>query len=179
MKFARICLVTLAFTLTACQSSETNQNAAKPTANTNASVPASTSVSANKPNLSTPAQTALAFYQGVKNKDIEKVKSTLSKETLAVAEKQSHDSGKAIMETIEQSAPPPESQPDIGKETINGNTATLQVSGLDSKKKDQVETFYFVKEGEDWKLDLFHETKKEEKEEKAAPAKQDTVPKAQ
>jgi hypothetical protein len=103
-----------------------------------------------------------------------KVKSTLSKATLAEAEKQSQDSGKAIMETIQQSAPPPESQPDTGKENIKGNTATLEVTGLDQKNKDKVEMFHFVKEGNDWKLDLFYEDKKEEK---APAAKSDAAPK--
>jgi hypothetical protein len=156
MKFAKLCFVALALCAASCQQPATNENTAKPAsdAKTAAATPAPAAL-----DLSTPTKAAVIFYQGVRDKDAEKVIRSLSKETLEEAKKQSADTGKTIMEAITQSAPPPASMPDTRNEKVDGNTATLEVVGLDAKDNNKAEKFYFVKEGNDWKVDLFHEEK--------------------
>ena len=156
----------------ACQSTAPATNANNATANNNAKPAPATAdaqASASTFDLSTPNKTAVIFYQGVRDKDTTKVKATLSAATLDEAQKQASDSGKTIMETISLSAPPPASL-DIRNEKINGDKATLEVVGLDQKDATKAETFYFVKEGGEWKVDLFHDAKNDKKP-APAPAK--------
>lgn len=146
---------------TACQSTAPTGNSPANANNANIVVTSGTPTAAAF-DLSTPTKTAIIFYQGVKNKDTAKVKATLSAATLDEAQKQASDSGKTIMETISLSAPPPASL-DVRNEKINGDTATLEVVGLDPKAPTKAETFYFVKEGAEWKVDLFHDAKNDKK----------------
>jgi hypothetical protein len=156
VKFVKLYLVALTLAGAACQQSVA-PSANKNTPPTTAASPAASAPAAA--DLSTPSKAALAFYQGVRAKDVKKIEATLSKETLAQAKEQSpEDPGKVIMESVQQSAPPPAAL-DVRNEKINGDKATLEVAGLDEKNKDKAEIFYFVKEGNDWKVDLFHEDK--------------------
>ncbi len=167
MKLVKLCLVALTLAGAACQQSAAPAN--------NNSAPAKTTATpaANAPaalDLSTPTKAALAFYQGVRAKDVKKIEATLAKETLAEAKAQSpEDPGKIIMESVQQSAPPP-SALDIRNEKVNGDKATLEVAGLDEKDKNKVEIFYFTKEGSEWRVDLFHSEKGGMKKD-AAPEK--------
>jgi uncharacterized lipoprotein YajG len=72
MKFAQICLLALTLTLAACQNPAPVANNKPPAANNNAAAKPAAATSATTLDLSTPTKTAIAFYQGVKNKDVEK-----------------------------------------------------------------------------------------------------------
>ena len=160
MKLVKLGLIAAACALfgAACQSA-TKETANKP-ANNNAVAAAPPAAS----DMSTPTKAALAFYQGVRAKDVKKIEAALSQASLAEAKAQSpEDPGKIILESVQQSAPPPAAL-DIRNEKINGDKATLEVAGLDEKHKDKADTFYFVKEGNDWKVDLFHSEKDDKKD---------------
>ena len=165
MKYTQLCLVGLALTLggAACQSSAPANNTASANANNTNAANATATPKAATPDLSTPTKSAIIFYQGVKTKDAAKIKATLSQKTIDEAEKQAQDTGKTIMDTIMQSAPPP-ALLNTKNEKINGDMATLEVTGLDEKHPDKAEIFYFIKEGNDWKVDLFHDVKNNKKE---------------
>lgn len=166
MKLPKLCLLALALTLfgAACQNAA-NTNTAKPEPPKNPAPPA-----ASAPDLSTPTKAALAFYEAVRKKDVDKIKLTLSKDTLAQAKEQSpNDPNKPIMASVE-SAPPPASL-DIKNEKITGDTATIEVAGLNEKDRSKTETFYFAKEPDGWKVDLFHQEKGDKMEKKGSTPK--------
>jgi hypothetical protein len=174
VKFVKPALIALSCALfgAACQTA-TNENSAK----TPVAAATATPAAAPDKDLSTPTKAALTFYQGVRAKDVKKIEATLSQGTLAQAKEQSpEDPGKVILESVQQSAPPPAAL-DIRNEKINGDKATLEVGGLDEKDKNKIETFYFTKEGNDWKVDLFHEEKGEmKKDPKAEMRKENAKP---
>lgn len=98
---------------------------------------------------SSPTATAKAFYEAIKNKDVQGMKKTLSKGSLDALERVAQERGQSVDEILSKG--PGESFPDTFEakdETINGDTATLQVKS----KGDKWETFSFIKENDQWKL---------------------------
>ncbi len=104
-------------------------------------------------NSSSPTKTFGAFFEAQKKKDVEGMKKTLSKSTLAMMEKAAKEQNKtvdkAIMEGFETSKT--DKAPETRNEKIDGDNATLEVQNEETKKWDKV---YFVKEDSEWKIAL-------------------------
>jgi hypothetical protein len=104
---------------------------------------------------SSPTSTFKAFYEAQKKKDVEGMKKSLSKGSLAMMEKAAKEQNKtvdkALTEGLDSPAGKSDKMPETRNEKIDGNNATLEVQDEDSKKWDMV---YFVKEDNDWKIAL-------------------------
>jgi hypothetical protein len=104
---------------------------------------------------SSPTSTFKGFYEAQKKKDVEGMKKSLSKGSLAMMEKAAKEQNKtvdkALTEGLESPAGKSDKMPETRNEKIDGNNATLEVQDEDSKKWDMV---YFVKEDNDWKIAL-------------------------
>jgi len=104
-------------------------------------------------NSSSPTKTFGNFFEAQKKKDVEGMKKTLSKGSLAMMEKAAKEQNKtvdkAIMEGFEASKT--DKQPETRNEKIDGDNATLEVQNDETKKWDKV---YFVKEDSEWKIAL-------------------------
>jgi hypothetical protein len=95
----------------------------------------------------TPTATAKAFYDAAKAKDVQTLKSSMSKKSLEVMESFAKMGGKTLDETLkEPSNMPPAFE--ARNEKITGDTATLEVKG----QGDKWDTLYFVKEDGRWKI---------------------------
>ena len=104
---------------------------------------------------SSPTNTFKAFYEAQKKKDVEGMKKTLSKGSMAMLEKgakeQNKTVDKALSEGLESPGGKTDKMPEYRNEKIDGDNATLEVQNEESKKWDKV---YFVKEDGEWKLAL-------------------------
>ncbi|PYS22729.1 MAG: hypothetical protein DMF72_12355 [Acidobacteria bacterium] len=104
---------------------------------------------------SSPAATFKTFYEAQKKKDVEGMKKTLSKSSLAMMEKAAKDQKKtvdqALTEGFESPGAKTDKVPETRNEKIDGDNATLEVQNEETKKWDKV---YFVKEDKDWKIAL-------------------------
>ncbi len=110
-------------------------------------------VAACKFGSSSPTSTFKVFYEAQKKKDVEGMKKSLSKGSLAMMEKAAKEQNKtvdkALTEGLDSPAGKSDKMPETRNEKINGDSATLEVQDEDSKKWD---TVYFVKEEGDWKI---------------------------
>jgi len=102
---------------------------------------------------SSPTATFKNFYEAQKKKDVEGMKKTLSKSSLAMMEKAAKDQNKTVDKALSEGfeASKTDKMPDTRNEKIDGDNATLEVLNDDTKKWDKV---YFVKEDKDWKIAL-------------------------
>jgi len=102
---------------------------------------------------SSPTATFKNFYEAQKKKDVEGMKKTLSKSSLAMMEKAAKDQNKTVDKALSEGfeASKTDKMPDTRNEKIDGDNATLEVLNDDTKKWDKV---YFVKEDRDWKIAL-------------------------
>lgn len=102
---------------------------------------------------SSPTKTFKAFFEAQKKKDVEAMKKTLSKSSIAMIEKgakeQNKTVDKALTEGFETSKT--DKMPETRNEKIDGDNATLEVQNDETKKWDKV---YFVKEDSEWKIAL-------------------------
>lgn len=142
--FLTIAIVTLA---AACGSTtNTNNNT-----NSNTATPSPTKA-AVLVDLSSPKATLTAFVDAVKKKDITLIKATLSKSALSVAkETGGGDADKAIDEALNQNKGGFPNSIETKDEKIEGDKATLQAKDADGKWIEAK----FVKEGTEWKYDMF------------------------
>lgn len=112
-------------------------------------------VVACKLSSSSPTATFKAFYEAQKKKDVEGMKKTLSKSSLAMMEKAAKDQNKtvdkALTEGMESPGANTDKMPETRNEKIDGDNATLEVQNDQTKKWDKV---YFVKEEKEWKIAL-------------------------
>jgi hypothetical protein len=104
---------------------------------------------------SSPTATFKTFYEAQKKKDIEGMKKTLSKGSLAMMDKAAKEQKKTVDQALSEGFDSPgaktDKMPDTRNEKIDGDNATLEVQNDDTKKWDKV---YFVKEDKDWKIAL-------------------------
>src|SRR5690349_4205137 len=102
---------------------------------------------------SSPTATFKNFYEAQKKKDVEGMKKTLSKSSLAMMEKAAKEQNKTVDKALSEGfeASKTDKMPDTRNEKIDGDNATLEVLNDDTKKWDKV---YFVKEDKDWKIAL-------------------------
>jgi len=104
---------------------------------------------------SSPTATFKAFYEAQKKKDVEGMKKTLSKGSMAMLEKgakeQNKTVDKALTEGLESPAGHTDKMPEYRNEKIDGDNATLEVQNEETKRWDKI---YFVKEDGAWKLAL-------------------------
>jgi hypothetical protein len=102
----------------------------------------------------TPTATFTAYYEASKNKDIEAVKKTFSKNTLELFERQAKDRKTTVDEMFKtgmDQKPLTGKVPEVRNEKINGNDATLEIKDEQSGRWD---TLTFVKEDGQWKIAL-------------------------
>jgi hypothetical protein len=116
---------------------------------------------------SSPTATAKAFYDAVKNKDVQGMKNTMSKGSLDLIESVAKARGQSLDDVLSKG--PGGNFPDTfesKEETINGDTATLKVKSKkeeetindntstpkEKSKEDRWETLNFVKENGQWKI---------------------------
>lgn len=149
-KFALLLTITTVSLAAACgggtSTAPTNNNA---NSNTAKSTP---TPAAPKVDLSSPKATLTAFVEAVKKKDIEEIKATLSKSTLDIAKETGNgDADKAINEALSENKGKFPASIEIKDEKTVGNKATLQAKDADGKWIEAK----FVKEGNDWKYDMF------------------------
>lgn len=112
------------------------------------------SPSATVVSASTPTDAFRAYYEAIKRKDTDAVKSLFSKATVAMMEDQAKRTNKsldAIMtEGLEAANKEiPATVPETRNEKIDGDSATLEVR---DEKGDKWETLHMVKEDGSWKL---------------------------
>ena len=104
---------------------------------------------------SSPTATFKTFYEAQKKKDVEGMKKTLSKSSLAMMEKAAKEQKKSVDQALSEGFDSPgaktDKMPDTRNEKIDGDNATLEVQNDETKKWDKV---YFVKEEKDWKIAL-------------------------
>ena len=111
--------------------------------------PSATAVSA-----STPTDAFRAYYEAIKRKDTDAVRSLFSKGTMTMMEDQAKRTNKSIdaimTEGLEAANKEiPATVPETRNEKIEGDTATLEVR---DEKGDKWETLHMVKEDGAWKL---------------------------
>src|SRR3954468_14239138 len=77
-----------------------------------------------------PTETAKAFYNAAKSKDVPGMKNALSKKTLEMMERGAQAENKSVDEYIKQAndEDPPPATFEARNEKINGDTATVEVS---------------------------------------------------
>jgi uncharacterized membrane protein YvbJ len=98
---------------------------------------------------SSPTATAKAFYDAVKNKDVEGMKNTMSKGSQKMVEDIAKKQNKSLDEFLKQGPPTPLTTNFESKdESITGDTATLKMK----RNEDKWDTLNFVKEDGQWKL---------------------------
>ncbi len=104
---------------------------------------------------SSPTATFKTFYEAQKKKDVEGMKKTLSKGSLAMMEKAAKEQNKTVDKALSEGFDSPgaktDKMPETRNEKIDGDNATLEVQNDETKKWDKV---YFVKEDKDWKIAL-------------------------
>jgi hypothetical protein len=98
---------------------------------------------------SSPTATAKAFTEAVKNKDVQGIKNSLSKGSLAMMESFAKMQNKSLDEALkEPSSSPPPANFESQNEKITGDTATLEIKD----EKGKWEEIPFVKEDGQWKI---------------------------
>ena len=99
----------------------------------------------------TPTETAKAFYEASKSRDVAGIKNNLSKGSIAMMESFAQMSGKSLDDFLKdpQSSKPPGAF-EARNEVITGDTATLEVKD----EKGGWDKIPFVKENGQWKIAL-------------------------
>jgi len=121
-----------------------------PPANKNTTQPTPTPVVA-KVDLSSPKATLTAFVEGVKKKDVEAIKATLSKNTLDIAKEVGDgDPNKAINDVLNDNKGTLPASVETKDEKIEAEKATMKVKDGEGNWIDAK----FVKEGNEWKYDM-------------------------
>ena len=110
----------------------------------------SNSAQATKNN--TPDAAMKAFYEAAKNKDVQGMKSVLSRKMLAELEKAAQAQNKSLDDYVRDSneTGPPPATLETRNEKIDGETATLEISN----GKGEWETVNFAKEDGQWKVTM-------------------------
>ena len=103
-----------------------------------------------------PTEVFQAYYEAIKAKDVNAVKSVFSKSMLTMMEDQAKRSNKSLDAVLAEGLDHarediPEAMPETRNEKIDGDAATLEVR---DEKKDKWETIHFTKEDGEWKLSL-------------------------
>jgi hypothetical protein len=114
-----------------------------------ATIAFATACSRNAASMS-PTEVFKAYYDASMKKDYATAKQYLSKNSQALLEKAAQAQNKSLEEMMSQSADVAKAQnetPQYGNEQINGDTATIDVSG-----KGQTVKMPFVKEDGGWKI---------------------------
>lgn len=102
--------------------------------------------------LSSPKAALTAFVEAVKKKDIATLKRTLSKGTIEIAKETGMgDADKAIQEVLTENKGSIPVSIETKEEKVEGDKATLQAKDGDGKWFEA----NFVKEGAEWKYDMF------------------------
>lgn len=148
---------------TACQTTSENKaaNANASLTNSNATSTANVSqpeatktepaVPAQAGSLTTPTETYKTGYAARQNKDIATLKRVFSKDALEFLTEVSKEEKKTVDDQLKELADRPQAATaETRNEKITGNRATLEY--LDEKGK--WSPMDFVKEGNDWKIDL-------------------------
>ncbi|HEX8843256.1 MAG TPA: DUF2950 family protein [Pyrinomonadaceae bacterium] len=97
----------------------------------------------------TPTETLKAYIEAAKNKDAAGLKSYLSKGTIEMMEKEAKGKGMSLDDAMKASmaAMPTVESPELGKEEINGDNATVEVKARGNTVK-----MPLVKEDGAWKV---------------------------
>lgn len=164
IRFAALTAITLAAVtlLTGCSKGTTNSTNAN-TVNTNttsaspatsATQPSSTSTPITSDSGPSPTSAFTAYYEAIKSKNVEAVKSLFSKGTLNMMEeraKKTNTTVDAVMkEGLEEASKDvPAEIPQSRNEKVDGDKATLEVR---NDKQDKWELVHFVKEDGQWKI---------------------------
>lgn len=130
-----------------------NMGVSKSPGNTNAQ-PSPSATSTPIISSGSPTAAFAAYYEAIKEKDVNAVKKLFSKSMMTMMEDQAKRSNKTLDDVMAEglnqaSAEVPEAMPETRNEKIEGDTATLEVR---DEKKDKWETIHFVKEDGEWKL---------------------------
>ena len=146
--FALIAIFTI-LAFSACQAAkEAKSTDSKPKVSQKdgAAEPGSTKETAGN---NSPSETMRTYYNGIKNKDLDAIKRSVSKESLIQMEEIAELSNKTLEDFLISSDDDlPKTMPEMRNEKIDGDTATLEVRD-DSGKWDQVP---FIKEDGAWKI---------------------------
>jgi hypothetical protein len=101
-----------------------------------------------------PGATFQAFYEALKNKDVEAYKKTVSKDTLRILERRAQDMNRSLDSYIKlDMEKPTRTLPDkleTRNQKIEGDRATLEVKNTEGSWN----TVPFVKEDGQWKISL-------------------------
>ena len=101
---------------------------------------------------SSPSATLQAFYESLRNKDIEAYKKTVSKNSLQMLERRAKDMDKTLDQYIQLDIEKPtRTLPDkleMRDEKIQGDRATLEVKNIEGGWN----TVQFVREDDQWKV---------------------------
>jgi hypothetical protein len=164
MKIYQILIIALfTMVLFGCASNEPNSNAVNTSsvppvdkkAPETAKKPVEPEVSYPKESYSqkSPTEAFKTYIMATVNRDVEAVKNSISKGSLAMIEKSAKDQGKTIDELLTGGAVENESKnvPEVRNEKISGNTATVEFK--DSSMPDFL-TMPLVKEDGTWKVAL-------------------------
>lgn len=167
-------LVAFALAAAACAKTATNSNNANTSTNTNntATVTNTNSSNANSNSSTsttggTPTQAFKALYDAFKSKDVAALKKTVSSADIKDMEDAVRKQGKTLDDFLKSlvedpSAAPPDTL-ETRNETINGDTATLEVKD----KRGGWDKVSLVKEGGEWKVRLKNDNETAEKTDKA------------
>lgn len=105
-----------------------------------------------QPAQPTPTDTLKVFIEATKNKDVEAVKKTLSKGTMAIIEDSAKKQNTTVDELLRKdNGMPIKELPEIRNEKIEGEKASVEVKNVVTNEFDRVP---FVKENGDWKIAL-------------------------
>lgn len=164
VRFAALTAITLAAAitfLTGCSkgtSNSTNASAGNTTA-TPAATPTQPSSTPMQPTTgdsgaATPTAAFTAYYEAIKRKDVEAVRSLFSKGTLSMMEERAKRSNTTVDEVMkrgleEASKEIPAAVPETRNEKIDGDKATLEAK---DDKKGSWETLRFAREDGQWKI---------------------------
>lgn len=132
-----------AFALSACSSDTANQNSVANTAAQATPTPAPT------PSTS-PTEAIRALNEASKAKDVERIKSLLSSGTIALLEESAERQKKTVDELLQDDdGAPLRELPELGKEEITGEVATVEIKNEDT---DKFEKMPLVIENGEWKV---------------------------
>ena len=99
-----------------------------------------------------PSETLKVFNKASNDKDVEKIRSVLSKETLEMVDANAKEQGKTFEELIKESDEMPAIEtPEIRNEKIDGDKASIEVKNGVTGNFDSVP---FVKENGVWKINF-------------------------
>lgn len=153
MRILRLLMIGIAAgAFAACSSHDTNTANTTGQSTVNQTVQANQAVAQQGPAATalSPTDTLKALSQASAKKDVEGIKRYLSKGTLARLEIGAREQNKTPDEVLaEKDGAPFPQLPQLGKEEVQGNTATVEVLNTETR---QFEKLPFVKEDGQWKV---------------------------